>query len=110
MYGTASNFIKLSGAAHTLSQSFEFEDYYYYCFQLPFIEHPLRCRYYLRFRSLEFSLATQDACRMFIRCAFWRCTGRHLEVEIKEVVWATTAGCPCRDVSDRGKHSFSEGS
>jgi hypothetical protein len=26
------------------------------------------------------------------------------------VVWATTAGCPCRDVSDRGKHSFSEGS
>lgn len=51
--------------AYTKSQSFEFVGYYYYYFQLPFPEHPLRCRDYLRLGSLEIGLVQEHAGRLF---------------------------------------------
>lgn len=111
IYSPASNFTRLPGVAYTKSQSFEFVGYYYYYFQLPFPEHPLRCRDYLRLGSLEIVLVQENAGRLFKGVL----PGDALKnmkgvVRQREVVWTTATGWPFRGVSFRGQCDFSEGS
>lgn len=96
--------------AYTKSQSFEFVGYYYYYFQLPFPEHPLRCRDYLRLGSLEIGLVQENADRLFKAVlpgdALKDMKG--VNAGQREVVWTTATGWLFRGVPSRGQCDFSE--
>lgn len=100
IYSLVNNFMRLPGITCTIPQSFEFEDYYCYYFQLPFSEHPLGCRYYLRWGSLEVSSALENAWSVLLRDML----EAEREPELGERVgYATTSECPFRRISKRRK-------